>query len=374
MYNNINESINEYGNIFSDYNEGFPSSLIKSPNYELETFNQFDSIYEDNKLNNIYHIPSYYIINQAKFEKKSISKGTKSTSTKTNNKNEENDEPKLFTSYDILNIFNKESNKDKFSENMKNLKFRKDIEENLQLTGRKRKREDFEDDYDILNQNNELEDDKKMKKRGRQKNNLNRFETHDKMCPDNIIKKVKASVFNFIIYFLNNLLSSADVEYSLENVQLLKLDYKFINRLKKEQEFEFLSMSLKDLFSKDISPKYNLGKYSKDFNKKLIENILNNKSNDTISFAFQMTLRDWLNIFTLKKSVKDIINEYNNINYQNIDSEKIEKSFVGVDKLLNVIKKKNGEDYLTRFILCLYNYERWFYLKKERNNKKKKEL
>ena len=357
MYNNINELINEYEIIFSDYNESLSSPLTKSPNYELDILNQIDSLYVDNKFKNNYHIPLHYITNQAKIEKKSISKGTKSTSTRTNNKNEENDEPKLYTPSDILNIFIKESNKDKFSENIKNLKFTKDIADNLQLTRRKRKREDFEDDYDILNQNNELGDNKKKKKRGRQKNNLNRFEIHDKMYPDNIIKKVKASIFNFSLYFLNNLLSSTDATYSLHNIQLLKLDYKLINRLKKEKEFEFLSMSLKDLFSKDISPKYNLGKYSKDFNKKL-ENILNNKSNDTISFAFQMTLRDWLDIFTLKKSVKDIINESNIIICKNIDSEKIEKSFVGIDKLLNEIKKKNDEEYLTHFLLFLYNYER----------------
>ena len=106
--------------------------------------------------------------------------------------------------------------------------------------------------------------------------------------------------------------------------------------MKKEKELEFLSMSLQDFFSKEISPKY---KFSKDFNKKLIEHILDNKCNDTISFAFQMTLRDWLDFFTLKKNLKDIINENNNINYQNIDSEIIEKSLVGVEKLLYRIKK-----------------------------------
>ena len=129
-------------------------------------------------------------------------------------------------------------------------------------------------------------------------------------------------------------------------------------------------MSLKDIFSKDINPKYHNGKYSNDFNKKIIENILNNNCNNTIIFAFNITLRDWLDFFTLKKSLEDIINKYNNINY-NIDFDKIEKSLVGIDNLLNIIKNKNDKDYLTLFILCLYNYERWFYLKKHRNRKEK---
>ena len=73
--------------------------------------------------------------------------------------------------------------------------------------------------------------------------------------------------------------------------------------------------------------------------------------------------------FTYKKSVKNIINEYNNIDIENIDFLKIEKSWVGIDKLLDTIRKKNDDFYLIHFIICLYNYERWFYLKKSRNYK-----
>ena len=86
-------------------------------------------------------------------------------------------------------------------------------------------------------------------------------------------------------------------------------------------------MSLGDLFSQDISPKYNKQKYSKDFNKNLIENILNNKCNDTIAFCFKMTLREWIDLFTRKKSVKDIIIENHHIYSKTIVSEKIEKKF-----------------------------------------------
>ena len=364
MINNIYELINEYRNTFSEENESFSSPLIKSPNYDIDISNQFHSISQDKTLYKIEYIPSHYIINQIGIEKNRNIKVKKSTSIIRHQKTEENNEPKLFTPNDILNIFNKESNKYKFSEILKNLKFRKEIVDNLQLTRRKRKRDDFGD-----NKNYVLENDKKNPNRGRIKKNLNRFEIHDKMCPDNIIKKVKSCFFKYILFFVNNLLSSSVETCSSYNVQLLKLHSKYYKSLKKEKELEFLSMSLQDFFSKEISPKY---KFSKDFNKKLIEHILDNKCNDTISFAFQMTLRDWLDFFTLKKNLKDIINENNNINYQNIDSEIIEKSLVGVEKLLYRIKKKNvDEDYLAHFILCLYNYERWFSLKKSRNRYKK---
>ena len=78
---------------------------------------------------------------------------------------------------------------------------------------------------------------------------LNRFEIHDKMCPDNIIRKVKTSIFNFILYFLNfkwlmgitvsNLLSSVGEKYSLNNTQLLRLNHKDIMRLKKTKNLKF---------------------------------------------------------------------------------------------------------------------------------------
>ena len=50
----------------------------------------------------------------------------------------------------------------------------------------------------------------KKKKRERKKENANRFNIHEKMCSDSIIKKVKTAIFNYILYFLNNILSSVD--------------------------------------------------------------------------------------------------------------------------------------------------------------------
>ena len=219
------------------------------------------------------------------------------------------------------------------------------------------------------------ENEKKEKKRGRKKENFNRINIHDKMCSDNIIKKVKLSIFKYSLCFLNNILFSADETCSIYNIKLSKLNYKYVNELKKEKELAILNMSLKDIFSKGISPK--IKKNKPTFNKQIIEKILSNKKvDDTILFVFNMTLRNWLDIFTLKKNVVEIIKEYKNQNYKEIDSDKIEKSLVGVDKLLNEVREKNGEDYLSHFIICLYNYERWFYLKKPRkkNEKWKKNL
>ena len=46
--------------------------------------------------------------------------------------------------------------------------------------------------------------------------------------------------------------------------------------------------------------------------------------------------------------------------------------FIRVDKLLEEIYKLNNEiDYFTCFISILYNFERWFFIKKERQRKEK---
>ena len=75
-----------------------------------------------------------------------------------------------------------------------------------------------------------------------------------KHTPDNIIKKVKAAIFKYTLSFLNNILK----ENLEKNVKLLPLDYKYVNNLQKEQDLNFLNMNLKDLFSKEISPKYKI--------------------------------------------------------------------------------------------------------------------
>ena len=362
---NENESENESLNFQNNFNFLFP--ITKPQHLDLDNSNDINDI--NVKFNNV---PSYYLIDPEKIEMKNIPNFTKSTVAKTNQKKEENDEPKLCDSNDILNIFNKQSNKDKISDDFKLLKFSKNIGDDLQLTRTKRKI-DYVEYIDSLSINNKDNKNKK-KKRGRKKENENKvYNIHDKMCSDNIIKKVKSAIFNYILFFLNNILSSADETCSLYNIKLSRLNYKYVDELKKEKELEILNMTLKEIFSKDISPK--IKKFNSNFNKQIIENILNNKNkkvDNTVLFVFNMTLRNWLDIFTLKKSVIDIIDEYKDKNYKDIDSEKIEKSMVGVDKLLNEIKEKNDEDYLPRFIFCLYNYERWFYLKKNRKNKKNK--
>ena len=197
MYNDIIDSMNE-SSINFDNNTQFPNYNLY--NFNIITYEKENTGY----LNKVNNLPSYYLINKPELKKNNIEQDKKATSTK---KNEKSNEPELYTSNDILSIFNKESNKDKFRENLKKLKFSEYIEDDLQLTKKKRIRSDFNYDNLFLQSNNNSKNNEKGKNRGRKTNdNNNKRETHDKRSPDNIIKKAKVDIFNYAISFLNNIL------------------------------------------------------------------------------------------------------------------------------------------------------------------------
>ena len=143
-------------------------------------------------------------------------------------------------------------------------------------------------------------------------------------------------------------------------------DYKFIKNIKKIQEITLLSTPLKDIFSNNISPKYKM--YAPDSNKQIINKIIKEQSDNIIIMkAFNLTFREWIDIFTYKKDLKSII-EFNESTSINLDEK-----FDHIDKLiLDIYEKYQETNYLVYFISYIYNYERWFLIKKERNRKLKK--
>jgi len=224
---------------------------------------------------------------------------------------------------------------------------------------RKRRKEDDENNGIIIKK----EDEKS--KRGRKTNSIS-MNVHDKMAPDNIIKKIKAIIFKNILIFLNNLLEGE----TNSNIKFLNLDYnKYINKLNISFEKKLLSMKLKDLLSLDISPKF---KEKDDNNKEIIKiiekeegEIINKDIIDTLKFILDITFRDWLDLFTGKKQIKDLVTD----NELSINYDKIEKSLVGINRVLNEIEEKD-EKYFSSLVLFFFNYERWFLIKTPRGKKK----
>ena len=96
----------------------------------------------------------------------------------------------------------------------------------------------------------------------------------------------------------NNILKELNL-----NIVLKNMNNNIVKNINKKKEFELLEMPLKELLSKDISPKFT--SLSADYNKRRIEQILKERRDNNIPmYIFNMTYREWIDIFTMKKSIK----------------------------------------------------------------------
>ena len=161
----------------------------------------------------------------------------------------------------------------------------------------------------------------------------------------------------------NYLLRKKKKEDDFENL-IKSLDYKYDNRIKKDSELSLLDKSLKEVFSQDISSKYS--RLANDSNEIIIKRIvIDEKDNDIIMFALNLTLREWIDVFMYKKELKDIP-KINNLSEEKINQ--LSSLFDRVDNLLlDIYQKDCNKNYLSHFISLMYNYERWFFIKTGRN-------
>ena len=200
------------------------------------------------------------------------------------------------------------------------------------------------------------------KKRGRKiTTNIINF-IHDNMSPDNIIKKIKSKIFNLVLNFINNLLY-----LHFKERKLLKTDYSYVNKMNQKENLEYLDMSLRDILSFDISKKYKFKfKNQKDYNKKIIEQVEKLENTQTLTFALNLSLQDFMHIFCFIKKFEDFEKK------ENIDLAALKNSFTYCDSILKEIYDFS-DDYFAFFIFFIYNYKRWFSIKKKRNIIKKEE-
>jgi hypothetical protein len=156
-----------------------------------------------------------------------------------------------------------------------------------------------------------------------------------------------------------------------EGIKCLRIPPEIILCLNREKNLDLFEKPLKDLFSFDISIKYK--SISKDYNAKLINQIVEHKIEfedyDTIMFLFKITLNDWIDLFTYKKDLFTLVKEYNAVN---VNYTKIRNNYIGVNDLLNNLSKINeSNEYFSLFLLCVFNLQRWFYIKKMKKLAKK---
>jgi hypothetical protein len=378
------------------FDENYNTNYIFDNNQSMFDFNRDDKDYSQKYLNDelFSFDQSIEIKNRKMIDLWNDGKGDdnvnqiqeKTTAFKTNNKNnkkcysvplkllenvkvEEDKSPKIFSFIDIKEtIFKNDVYKAKFLFDVNNMFIDKKLES--KFINKKRFRDINEDNFlNEFMENEKIENNEQEghKKRGRKPKKIKGYKVHDKMTSDNIIKKIKAEFFKYMVLFINNIIGTINLIYKNK---IYKIDYELINRLNREIDLKYLNMTIKDLMSLNVSPKYK--KVETKSNKNYIEKILNEKFlTEAIKFALNMTFRDFIDIFTYKKKVKDLLNEYKVNDYNNVICNKIEKSLVGVDDLFNKIAKsdKNDKNYFSNFVFYLYNYEKWFFMKRGRNKR-----
>ena len=135
----------------------------------------------------------------------------------------------------------------------------------------------------------------------------------------------------------------------------MKLSYKkYIDKLKKKDELDLFKMKIKNFVSLETSSKYSVNR-DKDFNKKNINKILEEeKDNKELINLLNMSFGDWINVFTLKDNIENSF------------------KFKRLEEALKDISDKNDEEYFSRFIFYLFNYQNYFYNKKGRRPKTNK--
>ena len=123
-------------------------------------------------------------------------------------------------------------------------------------------------------------------------------------------------------------------------------------------------MTLNELYSQNISPKNRF--QEKDYNKKLIKELV--KKNDTINFVFNLTYKDFIELFIHKKTIHNIKYFHNTTNH--IDYEVIHNNLPKVEELLcDLLRKNNDLKYSILVVFYLFNFERALQLMQTRVKK-----
>ena len=208
---------------------------------------------------------------------------------------------------------------------------------------------------------------------------------HNKYNSDNIIIKIKNILKKYLIIFINNIIKNLIDDVIQRNLILNTLnlndnnteylikdiDYRFLSeKINKNDNLKLLFLKIKDFLYQKISPKYKTIDPNLNYNKIIIENLLtdnNQKNKDIFNFIFnELNLEDWLDIFIHKKDLNNFPS-FNSLKEK--QQEIIEKSLV---RLENYFKELTKEDdmYFPCFLLLIYNYKRYYSIKKERCSRK----
>jgi hypothetical protein len=182
-------------------------------------------------------------------------------------------------------------------------------------------------------------------KRNRKKEQ--KYEKHSKLANDNIIRKIKTLIINMIRESINNTFGSKILDNAFEV---------FKNVLDTESNRKFIFSPIYKLFEGRISSKYKIKNYE-NYNKEQIINLL--KNHPEAKEYLNKNFHEYL----------DIIRNGGETTLQNFP--KIEELIRKIENKNQFENPKKQSKYIIKFLLLLYNYERYYYAKSKRRHQRK---
>jgi hypothetical protein len=188
------------------------------------------------------------------------------------------------------------------------------------------------------------------KKRGRKKAKDNDGEVakHNKSSKDNLIRKLKRYILDFILFLLNH-------SIKFKSGKFRPLNKKMKERLKKDENLDLLNKTIANIFSNTKMNK--VSEKKRESNKDLIEKIYKeNIETETIKIL-GMSFQSILNLIKVK--------------YLDPFLAKIKEKEIKIEMKNNKRKDFDIESYMNDAKNLLLNFEEWFRQKKGRDRKKK---
>ena len=146
------------------------------------------------------------------------------------------------------------------------------------------------------------------KKRGRGRGKCNCKDS--KNNKNHKTRRLKLIFCNSILKFINNVILKAynyDIGHYINQKKLLKINFNIINNNKADFNKQLLKKTLKEIFYHDISVKFTI--YPKDFNKKLINRLLNEedlKKRKIFDNLFNKTFAECIDQIIGKKKINEL--------------------------------------------------------------------
>ena len=171
--------------------------------------------------------------------------------------------------------------------------------------------------------------------------------THNKFCNDNIKRRIKALLNNYIIIYLNNLIKR---KYKNCKIKFVKINIRVTKDIGIEYNRILLNKQIKDIIS-DVSKKY----INKENNINCIKFIEKQNGNEEIMNILNMTYRDFFNNYYLKSTIDD----------------SLENSFEAHKRKILALY---GEKYLEKFVENINGFVDFFINGKKRKARKVQEI